>query len=169
MALQLLDKYLQVQNADGSFRINESSNVVLTHPHCYATEGLLYAYHITKRQKFLDAARKSGNWLFKTQNTDGSFYLYYNTGMVGDLKYEPTHIKATDSTAQATRIWKLVGANQKGIEKAYEYLNTQLVNNGLRLYDFASMRSVTHSWPTFFYIHSHLLPFGRIEYCSEIF
>jgi len=167
-ALQLLDKYVQVQNADGSFRINESSNVVLTHPHCYATEGLLYAYYITKRRKFLDAALESGKWLSKTQNTDGSFYLYYNTGKVGDLEYEPTSIKATDSTAQATRIWKLLGANQKGIEKAYDYLNRQLVNDGLILYETASMRSVIHSWPTFFYLHSRLLPFGRIEYCSEI-
>ena len=168
-AFRLQDKYARVQNQDGSFTINENSEVVLTHPHCYATEGLLYAYYITKRRKFLESALKSGKWLSKTQNNDGSFYQYYNTGIVGDLKYEPTHIKATDSTAQATRIWKLLGANQKGIEKAYEYLNRQLVNNGLRLYETASMQSATHSWPTFFYLHSRLLPFGRIEHCSEIF
>jgi uncharacterized protein YyaL (SSP411 family) len=168
-ALKLLNKYIQVQNEEGSFRINGSSNVILTHPHCYATEGLLYAYYASKRQEFLEAAEKSSQWLCKTQNSDGSFYLYCNTGMVADTRYEQKKIKATDSTAQATRIWKLLGANRGGIEKAYAYLNSQLIDDGLRLYRVPSMRASTCSWPTFFYLHSLLLPFGETRYCREIF
>ena len=168
-ALKLLAKYLQVQNEDGSFKINESSKVILTHPHCYATEGLLYAYNASKRQEFLEAAKKSSNWLCKTQNSDGSFYLYYNTGTVADVRYKRKKIRATDSTAQATRIWKLLGVNREGIEKAYTYLNSQLIDNGLRLYRIPSIRASTCSWPTFFYLHSLLLPFGKMEYCKEIF
>lgn len=168
-AFRLQDKYARVQNQDGSFTINENSEVVLTHPHCYATEGLLYAYHTSKRQEFLEEARNAGNWLCKAQNSDGSFYLHYGAGKVADVRYSQTMIKATDSTAQATRIWKLLGMNQEGIEKAYRYLDSELKGNGLRLYKIESARTTVHSWPTFFYIHSLILPFGQIENCRELF
>ena len=169
MALELLDKAKQLQNMDGGFRINEGSSVIMTHPHCYATEGLLYAYHTSKRGVFLDTAKKSAAWLSRVQNPDGSFYLSYGTEKKAEHRDMQEETKATDSTAQATRIWKLLGVNQTGIQKAYEYLDSELNGNGLRLYRIESMRRSIHSWPTFFYIHSLMLPFGQMGYSGELF
>lgn len=164
-ALGLLDKYKQLQNDDGSFKIGEDASTIMTHPHCYATEGLLYAYYTLEGRELLEAAKKSGAWLSKAQNSDGSFYLSYGVGSKTELE----KIKATDSTAQATRIWKLLGINKDGIEKAYKYLDSERNKRGLRLYKIESMQTFVHSWPTFFYIHSLLMPFGEMEYCRELF
>ena len=164
-ALELLQKYEQLQNDDGSFKIGENYSTIVTHPHCYATEGLLYAYHTLERQELLEAAKKSGVWLSKAQNSDGSFYVSYD----GGKNTEGEKIKATDSTAQATRIWKLLGINKGGIEKAYRYLDNERNDKGLRLYKIESMRTSVHSWPTFFYMHSLMMPLGEMEYCRELF
>lgn len=175
-ALELLDKYKPLQTEYGSFRINESSNVIITHPHCYATEGFLYAYYAFKRQEFLEMAMKSSDWLCKMQNSDGSFYRSYAIEKTADHRQRQEKTKTSDATAQATRIWKLLGVNQERIEKAYNYLNSELKDNGLRLYKNASMkgkvfswRRSVYSWPTLFYLHSLVLPFGQIEYCRELF
>lgn len=168
-ALELLDKYKQLQKEDGGFRINEGSNAIMVHPHCYATEGFLYAYYTSKRREFLEVAKKASNWLCKMQNSDGSFYWWYDAEKEVEHRDRQERVKATDAAAQATRIWKLLGVNREGIEKAYRYLDSELKDNGLRLYNIESMRESVHSWPTFFYIHSLTLPFGQIEYCREIF
>lgn len=175
-ALELLDKYKQLQTGCGSFRINESSSVVITHPHCYATEGFLYAYYAFKRQEFLEVAKKSSDWLCKMQNSDGSFYRSYAIEKTADHRRGQGKAKTSDATAQATRIWKLLGVNQDGIGKAYNYLNSELEGNGLRLFKNISLkgklfsrRRAAYSWPTFFYLHSLTLPFGQIEYCKELF
>ncbi len=175
-AFELLDKYKQLQTENGGFSIYEGSNVVMTHPHCYATEGFLYAYHVFKNQEFLEAARKSSDWLCRMQNSDGSLYRRYNIEEKAGHRPRKEKLKTSDATAQATRIWKLLGVNRKGIEKAYKYLNGELKGNGLRLYKNASLRGkllswrrAIYSWPTFFYLHSLLLPYGEIEYCNELF
>jgi uncharacterized protein YyaL (SSP411 family) len=168
-AFALLDKYKKLQEDDGGFRINENSVAIMVHPHCYATEGFLYAYHISKRREFLEVAEKSSNWLCKTQNSDGSFYRWYGKGKKVKRGTKLEKVKATDATAQATRIWKILGVNREGIEKGYSYLNSEFRDGGLRLYKTASTCETVCSWPTFFYIHSLVLPFGQIEYCKEIF
>jgi hypothetical protein len=168
-ALELLEKCKKLQNEDGGFRINESSNRIMTHPHCYATEGVLYAYHKSKRQELLDVAEKSAAWLRKAQNPDGSFNLSYGIDKNTRRERARNRIKATDSTAQATRIWKLLGVNHSGIRKAYNYLNSQRKDNGLGLYRIPSMRASVYSWPTFFYMHSLMLPFRQLEYSNELF
>jgi len=167
-------KSLQMEN--GSFQVFEGIDMVMTHPHCYATEGFLYAYHTFKRQEFLDVVKKSSDWLSKIQNSDGSLCRSYAIGKNNKQKRRREKVKTSDATAQATRIWKLLGVNQEGIEKAYRYLFGELKDNGLRLYKSDSLRGILfswrrpiHSWPTFFYLHSLLLPFGEIEYCNELF
>jgi len=168
-AFELLDKCKKLQNQDGGFRINESSSRIITHPHCYATEGTLYAYHVTKREELLGIVKKSAAWLGKAQNADGSFNLSYGIDKNTLRERTRNKIKATDSTAQATRIWKLLGVNRSGVKKAYRYLNGQRNDNGIRLYRIDSMRTSVSSWPTFFYMHSLMLPFRQLEYCKEIF
>jgi len=170
-AFKILDKYMSFQLKEGRFQIDEKTSLTLTHPHCYATEAYLYSYYRTKQEKYLEVAKKASAWLTEVQNKDGSFYSAYSPGN------EDSHAeKTTDCTSQATRIWKLLGINQEGIDKAYQYLNSALKGNGLRLSSNSSLkgrllfwRRPVYSWPTFFYIHSLILPFGRIEYCSELF
>jgi len=175
-AHELLENYKHLQTENGGFRINESSEEILTHPHCYATEGFLYAYHVFKRQEFLEIAKKSSDWLCKVQNSDGSLYRIYRIKRTGEHQKRQEKLRQTDSTAQATRIWKLLGENQKGIEKAYEYLNGELKDNGLREFKsvhlrekFFSWRRPIYLWPIFSYLHSLILPFGQIEYCNELY
>ena len=167
-ALLLLNKSKKLQNPEGGFQIHEDSNRILTHPHCYATEGALYAYNLSKSEELLNMIKRSAAWLRKMQNADGSFNLSY--GIDENTLRERTlnSTKATDSTAQATRIWKLLGFNQSGIAKAYSYLNDQHNDNGLTLYSSQSPKAV-YSWPAFFYMHSLMLPFGQVDYSKELF
>lgn len=173
-AFKLLDKYRRLQLKNGSFQVNEEDRVVMSHPHCYATEAFLYAYHHSKREEYLEVAQKASDWLSNFQNEDGSLYRIYpvEKRTLEQSKRE----KTSDATAQATRIWKLLGVNQSGVEKAYNYLGMQMQDNGLRLFRNDSFISKVldwkrevYSWPTFFYLHSLILPFGQMEYCEELF
>jgi len=104
-ALGLLDRYKPMQKEKGGFKINESSEAIMVHPHCYATEGFLYAYYASKRREFLEVAKKSSDWLCKMQNRDGSFYWWYDAEKEVEHMHRREKVKATDATAQATRIW----------------------------------------------------------------
>jgi len=172
-AFELLEQYKRFQLNEGNFQCNDENPITMTHPHCYATEAFLYAYHHSKREEYLQVAKKAADWLGKTQNDDGSFYTKYPVEKTASRQFNM--VKTTDATAQATRVWKLLGVNEQGIEKAYKYLESEIKDNGLRLYKPASLRSKlswqreVYSWPTFFYLHSLILPFGQIEYCEELF
>ncbi len=176
-AFKLLDEYKRLQLKDGNFQVNDENPITMTHPHCYATEAFLYAYYYSKRDEYLEIAKKASDWLSEIQNEDGSLYQTYpveKSIITRSTKFRK--VKTTDAIAQATRIWKLLGVNQEGIEKAYRYLNGELKDNGLRLLKDMSLkgklfswRRAIHSWPTFFFFHSLILPFGRIEYCNELF
>lgn len=175
-ALELLDKYKKLQTESGGFKVCEGSEAIMTHPHCYATEGFLYAYHTLKKQEFLEVAKKSSEWLRKMQNSDGSLCRSYYIEKTAKHRQRQEKLKTADATAQATRIWKLLGVNQGGIEKAYGYLNSELKDKGLRLLKnetltgkLFSWRRTVYSWPTFFYLHSLTLPFGQIQCCNELF
>jgi len=176
-AFRLLDEYKRLQLKDGNFKVNHGDPVTMTHPHCYATEAFLYAYYYSKRHEYLEIVKKASDWLSEIQNEDGSLYQTYPAEkniIAQSTKFGK--VKTTDAIAQATRIWKLLGVNQEEIEKAYRYLNGELKDDGLRLLNDMSLkgklfswRRAIHSWPTFFYLHSLILPFGRIEYCNELF
>jgi hypothetical protein len=174
IALQLLDTYKHLQKENGSFGVSEGSDVVVTHPHCYATEGFLYSYYAFGQAELLDVARKASNWLFQAQNPDGSLYRTYS-GRRPTVHRKPEKLKVTDATAQATRIWKLLGVNPEAIAKSYSYLDGESKDGGLRLYKRVSLMDKLlpsrqiYSWPTFFYLHSIALPFGHLEYCKELF
>jgi hypothetical protein len=173
ISLQLLDTYKKMLTKNGGFLVNDNSNYIMTHPHCYATEGLLYAYYTFKDQELLEVTKKSVEWLCERQNNDGSFYKSYYIFESGkNLVHKK--IKISDATAQAIRLWKLMGVNRTGIEKANNYLLGEIRNGGLMLtkkpsINFSSWNNSIFSWPTFFYIHSLLLPFDNMEFCNELF
>lgn len=170
-ALELLDKYKKFQMENGSFRVTEGSDIVMVHPHCYATESYLYAYGALKKNELLEIAEKAVDWLSSIQNSDGSLYRCYDiNNNVNDS------LKTSDAIAQSTRLWKLLGVHEKNVKLAYRYLDGVMKDGGLILFKRNSLRSKlvfnkspVYSWPTFFYLHSLLLPFGEMKYWSEIF
>jgi uncharacterized protein YyaL (SSP411 family) len=169
VAIKILDQFAKLQNSNGSFLVNTDSEVVMAHPHCYATEGYLYAYYFLKDSKYLEIAKNASDWLIKNQNVDGSFNREYYS----KINNNP---KTTDATAQSTRIWKLLGTNEHGISKAYGFLDEMINSGGLILLKKGTLserilpcQKTTYSWPTFFYLHSLLLHYNRFEECSDLF
>ena len=99
---------LSLQDDDGSFRATEGLSYVITHPHCYATEGLLFAHHALGTESYLAAARRAGAWLLGAQNRDGSLSIEYNRPLRGIGRRVTEKLfprRVTDATAQAVRIW----------------------------------------------------------------
>ena len=173
IAVKLLNEYKKLQTDKGNFLINKEINKTLIHPHCYATEAFLFAYYTLKKSEYLNIIDNSINWLSKIQNSDGSFYdeYIYNTKMNNTIPNQKK-IKRTDATAQITRIWKVMGKNEDGINKAYNFLNKQIDNKGLKLFNNSRLGYIfpkLYSWPLFFYIHSLLIPFGQIKSIEEVF
>jgi uncharacterized protein YyaL (SSP411 family) len=112
---RLLDK-------DGIFWVNPRKKYVFTHAHCYATEGYLYAYYLSKKQKYLNIAKKAGEALIRLQNNDGSLYRIYKNRLSFKRwikeKFYPR--KTVDATAQAVRIWTILYS----IDKEEKYLRS---------------------------------------------
>jgi uncharacterized protein YyaL (SSP411 family) len=110
-ARRVCDWVLGLQDDDGAFRANTRTRQIVSHPHCYATEGLLYAYHTLGTDRYLDACRRAGEWLLSAQNRDGSINIAYKQRWWGmgrrvTEKFFPRRV--TDATAQAVRIWLIL-------------------------------------------------------------
>jgi uncharacterized protein YyaL (SSP411 family) len=116
---------------DGIFWANNKRKYVFTHAHCYATEGYLYAYYLSKNQEYLNIAKKAGEALIALQNRDGSLFRIYKNKLTMKrikenyrlsfsrwMKEKKYPWKTIDATAQAARIWALLYS----IEKNEKYL-----------------------------------------------
>lgn len=93
-AEQLLESARLFQRADGAFTVHAGGTVVFSHAHCYATEGCLYGYLMTRHEPLLDRVRRAADYLVGAQAWTGGIYQYGRTGQT-----------AADATAQAVRIW----------------------------------------------------------------
>jgi len=114
---------LRLQGKAGFFRAREEESYVFTHAHCYATEGILYAYRATGSKEFLDATLKAGEWLLSRQERDGALRVAYHVPLGRDVTWRPdeegniwlragkllrgiiSQEKRSDAVAQAIRIW----------------------------------------------------------------
>ena len=110
-AKRVCDWVLGLQDDDGAFRATEQLPQVVSHPHCYATEGLLFAHYELGTERYLEASRRAGEWLLEAQNRDGSINIEYKRrwwrmGRRITEKLLPRRI--TDATAQAIRIWLIL-------------------------------------------------------------
>ena len=86
-------------NNDGSIRLHKDDDVINIHTLCYALEGLLYAFYITKENQFLKIVINALNWCDKKIMPDGSIDLWFNS------KY---HSKSSYPIAQVMRLKILV-------------------------------------------------------------
>lgn len=113
----------EIQNDRGAFSAGAHTDYIFTHAHCYAAEGIIYAYHFFKNEKILETFLNSLDWLLEAQNPDGSFFDYYGLpGLFIRLKESKNilrsiyhsiysvdskriiRLKRSDTTAQAARI-----------------------------------------------------------------
>ncbi len=130
---------------DGLFWANPNKKYVFTHAHCYATEGYLWAYHLSQDDEYLAIALRAGNALINLQNSDGSLFRIYKNKIsmrrwLGN-KYRMSFNlwrserkkpwKTVDATAQSARIWSLlycVTSDKKYLDAAKKAVNFILKN-----------------------------------------
>jgi len=98
-----------LQAEDGAFWSDEYKKTVFTHYHCYAVEGFLYAYHVTRNEEYRSAALRGIDWLWGAQLRDGSMNYKYKSrhSILDGLKDRLIKRKTSDATAQAVRLWLL--------------------------------------------------------------
>ena len=127
-ALDIANNINNFQNDDGSIRLHPDDKVINLHTLCYALEGLLYCYYITKEKTFLNFCKNALKWCDQQIASDGSIDLWFNS------KY---HSKSSYPIAQIIRIKILISKLTNSLESEYfpnlEFLNTlQSTNTNLR-------------------------------------
>ncbi len=167
-ARHVCDWVLGLQDADGAFRATERQRVVITHPHCYATEGLLYAHFILGEARYLHAAQRAGEWLARVQTHDGAIPIASKRAWYRMLRRLPEWffpLKVSDATAQAIRIWLILDAHagariyRAAAERAGEFLTRlQCVDgndpNARGGFYFAPGHAMQYAWCTMFAAHA---------------
>ena len=128
------------------FTINSKRDWVYTHPHCYASEGLIYFSQYENYKGTNRMLSLSSDWLQKNQNTDGSLFNWYNNSV--DLD------KQGDATSQAVRIWLCSNPDRykKNINKAIYFL-TQLQSDDGGIYYNKGSDDI-NSWVSMFFSQS---------------
>jgi uncharacterized protein YyaL (SSP411 family) len=111
IAERICDTFKFYQNNDGSFSLHKDSNVINLHTHCYAMEGLLFAFSVLKNEKYLDSCKKGLEWTMGRIEQDGSIPLWFN---------HKQQSKASYPVAQLIRLLVLVNA----LDKNSKYENT---------------------------------------------
>ena len=122
------------QNLDGSIRMHHDSKIINLHTLCYALEGLVYAYSVTKNDTYLQHVEKAIIWCLKQILEDGSILLWHNS------KFKS---KAAYPISQLIRILVLLdkinmNSNHKSsIDRLYDFLisfhaihSSQKINGG---------------------------------------
>jgi len=93
---------LKMQGHDGKFKTNENSGDIYLHAHCYAIEGLLYAFKEYGYTRFEKGAFEGAKWLANAQNLKGGISRWYYND------YGFSYDENTEALAQAIRIWLIV-------------------------------------------------------------
>lgn len=116
------------QKHDGSLVLHSNKKTIHLHSLCYALEGLLYFYHVTKNEEYIKKCVTCLEWCKSKIEKDGSIMLWYNS------KYQKT--KTSYHIAQLIRLMILVDFVRKScqfsdsIEKLYSFLVSLQVSNG---------------------------------------
>jgi len=153
LALNLAKELIDQCFKEGHFNINGERNFVYTHPHCYATEGLLFLS--SKGIEFDDVVMKAAEWLASNQNEDGSLSSFY---------YKNVELtKQGDATSQAVRIWSCVDKEKfiDNIGKGIEFLKTLQSDKGGLVYNEGS--ADVNSWVSIFTLQALYWQFNQSE------
>ncbi len=168
-ARAVCDWVLTLQDNDGAFRASERQPQIVSHPHCYTLEGLLYAHYILRDERYFLAAQRGGEWLAShAQNRDGSINIAYKQvwakmGRRITERFLPR--KVTDATAQALRLWLLLYYQThderflKAARNAGEWLRTMQCSdaadpNALGGFYFWPGHPIMFTWATMFATHA---------------
>lgn len=108
------------QKSDGSILLHSNEKIIHLHSLCYALEGLLHCYGVTKNEEYLKNCIRCLQWCQSKMEKDGSTMLWYNS------KYP--NAKTSYHTAQLVRLMILVDLATKShefsdsIEKSLSFL-----------------------------------------------
>ena len=108
------------QNTNGSIRLHKDSKVINLHTLCYALEGLIYGYYITKNERYLQSCENAVNWCIN-QIQDQSIPLWFNSKF---------NSKAAYPIAQLIRIMILLDKSKKNtnykpyVDQLFDFLMT---------------------------------------------
>lgn len=117
---KICDKVSDFQLSDGSLSLHIGKKTINFHTLCYALEGLLYTYYVTKNKKYLSSVQKAVEWCVKQIQSDGSIDLWFNS------KY---HSKSSYPIAQLIRIKLLLSKlDNQEIESVIEQLQSFLLS-----------------------------------------
>lgn len=107
---------------DGAFPVCPQSDLVYTHAHCYALEGLLDLH--TYGADTMADLRIGADWLEQWQNRDGSLLNWNRVGNRPGVEGPVNSLKIGDATAQALRIWIAVDGDryQRAIRRGFRFL-----------------------------------------------
>ena len=70
------------QNKLGYFRVNPERDSTFLHTHCYAIEGLLYAYECLGYDRYLKSALKGVTWLIQMQEMHNNSFDWIDNGNI---------------------------------------------------------------------------------------
>ena len=107
----ICDTFSKFQNRDGSFNLYLNGDTINLHTVCYALEGLLYGYGVTKNENYLKSSERAINWAIQKIEKDGTINLWFNS------KYKE---KAAYPVAQLVRLMIILDKIQKNNYKNYE-------------------------------------------------
>ena len=79
IAKKILQQYTSYKNNDGSISLHANNSIIHIHSLCYALEGLLYGYHVTKDETYLKNCELALNWCKLKIEKDGVIHLWFNS------------------------------------------------------------------------------------------
>lgn len=79
IAKKILQQYTSYKNNDGSISLHANNLIIHIHSLCYALEGLLYGYHVTKDETYLKNCELALNWCKLKIEKDGVIHLWFNS------------------------------------------------------------------------------------------
>ena len=98
-ATKIADSIPAYQNDDGSIFLHTDSKIINLHTMCYALEGLIHTYMITRNEDYISRCKKAITWCDQQVQDDGSIDLWFNS---------KHHSKSSYPIAQLIRLKILV-------------------------------------------------------------
>ncbi|MEX1150838.1 MAG: hypothetical protein WEB28_02000, partial [Nitrosopumilaceae archaeon] len=118
-ATRICNTYIKFQKDDGGISLHQNNNVVNLHTQCYAIEGLLYSFYLTKNSHHLETCKRALTWASAKIENDGSIQLWFGS------KYKS---KSSYATAQLIRLMILMDkvdgntSYRNQVERLYSFL-----------------------------------------------